>query len=792
MRFPPGQGVPPILTPSQQAGVLALVANVKRDFGASGSHQSTTGTIAAGSVLLNLTSAIDFENGQGVSIANAGPLPTITAPLAPDITVTGTAGTSNYSYSVAALDGKGGETAASASTIITTGNATLSSPNYNALSVTAVAGATGYAWYREGVPAGSTLTAGFIGVTSGTSFNDTGIAVSTAPVGIAASAPVSALGDLLVTSILAGAGTASVTLATTAAESVNVSFVNHDDTASIENAINKAMSIASVDQHAIVDLSGPATYKMSGSITIDPTLIGVVGDGVILDWSDAPIASQAIIIAAAAVISVNNYSEGTLTTLKGVKLLGNGLNFGAVGISVSSNHTMPNVSFEGVYLSQWGIGFRFYNNSYTARGSNCSVWQCGTCIDSPSGSTNAGERMTFSDSTFFNSDTLLNCQNGDADFYFTNCSFDYFAQDGIVLGDGHVELTGCHVETGQPSGYVFNLGASNNGVLIVTGGQWVIQGTWTQAWGNTLGCVVFVDQVDMAIGSYDLSYLFEGSGSVLFRCLTTNGIGGGGYFPVSSAESVNNNHNVTAGNLDGFFPADLSNIPTIDDTGGSAGGPAIKMALAAAGYSRIALCMACQPGDLVTAFMHYSATSISTASGVQILIEAYDSQGNRINSYNPSGSSTAGYTNMGYSFFAPAGTSFIVALYGLVSASGTLLIDDAVLWAPSARYDVPNWLASRLWGLYGETFISGTVYQNTLGLPITIYQPAYATQAGTAGTVTVALGSTNIPATLYIDQIEGSTTNAAPRTLILRVPPGRYYSFTGSGVTLLGSNIQGE
>lgn len=88
--------------------------------------------------------------------------------------------------------------------------------------------------------------------------------------------------------------------------------------------------------------------------------------------------------------------------------------------------------------------------------------------------------------------------------------------------------------------------------------------------------------------------------------------------------------------------------------------------------------------------------------------------------------------------------------------------------------------------------VSGTAYQNTSPVPITIYQPAYATASGTSGTVAVALGSTDTPSAIYTKQIPGSTTSAAPDVCTVRVPPGWYFSFTTSGATLLNANFQGE
>lgn len=240
LRFPPAQGMTATgldLSPGAASvfarNGLLLTVNAKRDFGASGSNQTTTGTIAAGSDQLILAAALDFVNGQGISIANAGPLPTITAPTAATATPEGTAGTTTYDYAVAALDGKGGVTASFAFST-TTGNATLSATNYNALSVTAVSGAAGYAWYKTGV--------GLIAVTSITSVDDTGLGAFGPPIGVPSVAPVSAVGDFLVTTIVSGAGTTTLTLGATATEAVNGSAVWHDDTLAIYNAVNSGAS----------------------------------------------------------------------------------------------------------------------------------------------------------------------------------------------------------------------------------------------------------------------------------------------------------------------------------------------------------------------------------------------------------------------------------------------------------------------------------------------------------------------------------------------------------------------
>jgi hypothetical protein len=142
----------------------------------------------------------------------------------------------------------------------------------------------------------------------------------------------------------------------------------------------------------------------------------------------------------------------------------------------------------------------------------------------------------------------------------------------------------------------------------------------------------------------------------------------------------------------------------------------------------------------------------------------------------------------------PANTAYIAVQINVTSYGGTLNVSRIKL-CPTVFFPFysdeastnPVWL-----GQVSQTINSGTVYQNTYGVPITIYLPAYATTPGTAGTVTAAFGSTNTPSTLYTQQIAGSTTSSQPGMCVLRVPPNWYYKFTASGVTFGTPSIVGE
>lgn len=365
------------MTPTQQADLLGLAVNAKRDFGASGSNQTTAGTILSGSDILTLANELDFQNGQGISIANAGPLPTISALSAPIVAVTGTAGTTDYAYAVAALDGNGGETAASPSTEITTGNAVLSTTNFNAISWTAVSGASCYAVYRT-FSGGSPSTTGFLGLVYATTLDDTGLAVSTPPVGIAEQAPTGALGDTLTTSITSGGGTLTLTLSTAASSSVDAATVSHDDTESLQQAANNLLSykggklvfpegdyntsgIQLNDSYKKIVLDGNgqsaalfnvATTATSSTSTVYLTGSGVAGDE-IATLKDLYFEGNQT---GGVAVWVQNISQGNLTNLRINNFLnqnyGMGINFSEYCFSWAvKNPFISNCAYAGIYLA---------------------------------------------------------------------------------------------------------------------------------------------------------------------------------------------------------------------------------------------------------------------------------------------------------------------------------------------------------------------------------------------------------------------------------------------------------
>lgn len=259
----------------QIAKNLNLSLDVQRDFGASGSGFTTTGSITAGSSSLTLANAGDFRNGQEIAIVHAGSGPyqsgtttALVAPTSPVITNEGTAGTTTYTYYIAATDENGGITS-TVSVSTTTGNATLSQAgSYNYLTWTASAGAWGYAiWGDASNPATSQ---GFLGLAGPTKFLDMGLGPSGMGLGqnftasdvFPASYPTTALGDTLSTTIQSGASTTTLTIADAAANAVTSALVLHDDTSPLTNALTAVINAGG----GTLDF-GDGTFYTRGGLT---------------------------------------------------------------------------------------------------------------------------------------------------------------------------------------------------------------------------------------------------------------------------------------------------------------------------------------------------------------------------------------------------------------------------------------------------------------------------------------------------------------------------------------------
>ena len=225
----------------------------------SASALNTTGTISAASSTLTLAAATDFINGQGIRVNHAGAANGLGAPSSLTVTPTGTSGSTTYTYTIAPFNASGGYGPAITNVVTTTGNATLSITNYNAVSWAAASGAVGYAVY--GRIGGSLALLAFV---AGTTFNDLGtlnFASQSAPDWMPGTPPGSGAANWLITSISSGGGTTTLTLAATATTTATTQGVYHDDTVALQAALSSAIS-----NNQRLNL-GNGIYRISSAIT---------------------------------------------------------------------------------------------------------------------------------------------------------------------------------------------------------------------------------------------------------------------------------------------------------------------------------------------------------------------------------------------------------------------------------------------------------------------------------------------------------------------------------------------
>jgi hypothetical protein len=113
----------------------------------------------------NGTDSLTYTDGTSITTYT-----TLTTPTGLTVTPTGSAGTTAYSYRISAFNSTG-ETAACAAVATATGNATLSSTNYNALAWDAVANSTGYNVYGRTATGTQEVYLATVDINS---YNDTG------------------------------------------------------------------------------------------------------------------------------------------------------------------------------------------------------------------------------------------------------------------------------------------------------------------------------------------------------------------------------------------------------------------------------------------------------------------------------------------------------------------------------------------------------------------------------------------------------------------------------------------
>jgi hypothetical protein len=182
-----GRKIQAICTATGEASYSAKNSAYEFIFGVGGGGAPTNsfflwdGSVSGGALRLavppsgNLLINTVFDGGQALQVNGSVNVVALATPGTPTVTPTGTTGSTSYSYAIVAKQNDGSYTVAGAAGSTSTGNATLSGTNYNAISWSAVTNAASYDVYRTvgGAAQGRIATS----ITT-TTLNDTGLTAS--------------------------------------------------------------------------------------------------------------------------------------------------------------------------------------------------------------------------------------------------------------------------------------------------------------------------------------------------------------------------------------------------------------------------------------------------------------------------------------------------------------------------------------------------------------------------------------------------------------------------------------
>ena len=193
----------------------------------------------------------------------------------------GITGATTYNYKVVAIDSAMGTSAATAAITITNGNATLSRDNYNWIAYSFLSTAYMYGIYSDKGLGGAYSCVG-VSFTSG--YSDYGLAFP-CPAFLPSTPPGAATAQTLNTTISAGGGSTSLTLAATASNTATAQNVYHDDSSFINSCLTANYNDTTSGQFGTFGCLLPAGgWNINGALGTatgsqgDSTTIFVAGD----------------------------------------------------------------------------------------------------------------------------------------------------------------------------------------------------------------------------------------------------------------------------------------------------------------------------------------------------------------------------------------------------------------------------------------------------------------------------------------------------------------------------------
>jgi hypothetical protein len=450
-----------------------------RDIGVRPLSRTITGldisaTVGSGNTTISLggVSYSYLQNGDDIIIWGAGAPHTLATPTAPIVTVKGTPGTTQYEYTVTAMNENKGTTAASPITLISNGPGVLNTTNWIKIEGPKPAPAevrwylvhrriNGGSWQYVGAYLANSLT----GLETEEFFADTSVTLKVnGPV--TRTIPYTSLpvvtNDILRTTIVSGAGTLTIVISDPTQGSVTNVRVDHD----WGRKINQAL----------------ATYKNV-----------YIPDGTIFCWTDLVMNTSASELEYGQTLfgdgryrTCIRFGDGTGFFVNAYQAILKNIGFytmrktypsnNDVGSAIRTTYDVDHYSVmpgslclvwaKGVrvdgcgFFSAYGSGLSFYGDSTTANDASLSfIYNC------ESGG-NLGHGITFKGSTSSNgyiegAKVIGNSGYGINDNSFTGTYMFGCQSDANTLGSYNLEqptnygvLIGCYAEGGQPGAYL--------------------------------------------------------------------------------------------------------------------------------------------------------------------------------------------------------------------------------------------------------------------------------------------------------------------------------------------------
>ncbi len=154
---------------------------------------------------------------------------------------------------------------------------------------------------------------------------------------------------------------------------------------------------------------------------------------------------RGVTIVGASIFNIGRFNQ-THYALRNIKLIGNGAT-GEIGVTFEGAG-IQGLSFDHTVICNYDIGCEIASNVYTLSFDCCGFNQNNTCFRAPADIENAGERITFVNTSFANSGVfVVSEQTGQSDMYFTNCSIDYFGDKIFENLRSRLYFVGCHIES---------------------------------------------------------------------------------------------------------------------------------------------------------------------------------------------------------------------------------------------------------------------------------------------------------------------------------------------------------